>query len=410
MTDATPLSKDHYLDLNNGEFDRTSKVDLDHLFQKLADDKAEKLVVHFHGGNVSRDEGMAIAGRLADAYRDAGAYPVFFVWNSSIAEILSDTREKLFRPLTQQLAGIFSWSALRSFFASQPRGLLYRAAFASYRAMCALYRIARRFLSGRSHGIRATIVEELLRAFFVAEFGFAVWYTMKREIVDAFKDDANTCGGTAFLLGLQGLLEKKPGLRIILVAHSGGAIYACHFLENAAKHIPDAKFDVIFLAAAVTCELFDETFRKHRDRIRRFRSFALQDSVECGDRLFEVRSFKDRLLNFIYPRSLLYFMSGVCEHEDRDRRDIGDVPLLGMQRYYEKPRVYRDRDIETLRAFMRDPQSGVWSIANGGPGLGCSTAKHIGFDEDQVTVASLKHIIRNDFIAAPPETAAGRPG
>ncbi len=393
MPDATQLSTDHYLDLDDGKFAGTSKADLDQLFTTLAGDPDRNtLVVHFHGGNVSRKEGVEIAQRLLSVYRDAGAYPVFFIWNSSIGEVLGKMRASIARPLWQQVRGIFSWSAFRTLFKPQTRALPYRAAFALYRTAYALYRIAKRFATGRSHGVRATIVEEFLRAFFVADFGFAVWSLMKREIVHAFGADANTCGGTAFLLGLQQLWNKGWQPRIILVAHSGGSIYVCQFLENAAKHLPDAKFDVIFLAAAVTTELFQETLSRHGARIKNFRSFALKDPLESKDPLDT-----NPLIAFIYPRSLLYFMSGVCEQEDRDAEDIGDVPLAGMQRYCDNQRVYRDDDIKAVRSFLAKPKYAVWSVEDSGFGSASNNTTHVGFDNDRLTLCSLQHIIRKGF-------------
>lgn len=388
MPDATSLPKDHYLDLDDGKFAGTSKADLDQLFQTFASGQHDRLVVHFHGGNVSKQEGMAIAQRLLPVYRAAGAYPVFFIWRSGISEVMSKMGATFARPLRQQLSGVFSWSALRSLFSSQPRGLPYRAVFALYRAAYALYRVSKRFLTGRSHGVRATVVEEFLRAFYVADFGYAVWYLMKREIVHAFGPDPDTCGGTAFLLGLEQLRKSGHAPRIILVAHSGGALYISHFLEHAAEHMPDQKFDVIFLGAAVTVELLDETLTRHSARIANFRNFSLRDRLEC----------RDKLIPYIYPRSLLYFMSGVCEQDDKDAADIGDVPLAGMQRYCEKTRVYTDRDVTAVRAFLGRPAHAVWSVeTNNVPGLMCGTQMHTGFDEDRATLDSIKYIIQHGF-------------
>jgi len=380
MLDAAPLSKDHYLDLDGGKFAGTSKADLDRLFETLANDPdGNKLVVHFHGGNVSKQEGIAIACRLETNYRSAGAYPVFFVWHSGIGEVLEGTRAKFAKPLLQLARGVLTWSALRSLLKLRARHLVGVAH--------ALHRSATRFATGHSHGVRATLVEEFLRAFFVADFGGQVWYLMKREILDAFDPDENTCGGTAFLAGLKKLWEKGHRPRIILIAHSGGSLYICHFLANAAKHLPDAKFDVIFLAAAVTVDLFQRTLFTHASRIANFRSFALKDSLER----------EDKLIPFIYPRSLLYFMSGVCEQEDRDANDIGDVPLVGMQRYYTNVRVYQDDDVKAVRSFLQQRKRGVWSVAASDVGLTSNATTHVGLDDNTLTLASIKHIIMNGF-------------
>ena len=46
------------------------------------------IVFHFHGGLVSEASGRETAGRLFPVYEDAGAFPVFYVWESGLLEIL----------------------------------------------------------------------------------------------------------------------------------------------------------------------------------------------------------------------------------------------------------------------------------------------------------------------------------
>src|SRR5690606_32961914 len=93
--------------------------------------------------------------------------------------------------------------------------------------------------------------------------------------------------------------------RITLVGHSTGAIYICNLLKAAAQHVPDLHFDVIFEAPAVTHALLAETAAEHASRVRKFRQFAMGDEREIGDTLVPV----------IYRSSLLYFVSGMLEHE-----------------------------------------------------------------------------------------------
>ncbi len=104
-----PLSKDHYMNLKNGMFDSTSRDDLKHLFTSFANDADHaRLVVHFHGGLVDEKAGMATAERLLPVYRSASSYPVFFVWESGLLEVLSHnlieiSREKIFQLLMKNL-------------------------------------------------------------------------------------------------------------------------------------------------------------------------------------------------------------------------------------------------------------------------------------------------------------------
>ena len=103
------VTKDHYINLKNGEFDSTSRADLRHLFSSLVgDDHGDTLVVHFHGGLVNEKVGMRNASRLLSAYRSAQSYPVFFVWESGLLEVLSHNlgniaQEKVFQRLLSRL-------------------------------------------------------------------------------------------------------------------------------------------------------------------------------------------------------------------------------------------------------------------------------------------------------------------
>ncbi len=97
------LSKDHYINLKNGVFDSTSRDDLEHLFTSFSNGpNSDTLVVHFHGGLVGEKAGMAVAERLLPVYRSAGSYPVFFVWESGLLDVISHnlgeiSREKIFQ-------------------------------------------------------------------------------------------------------------------------------------------------------------------------------------------------------------------------------------------------------------------------------------------------------------------------
>lgn len=46
------------------------------------------VVLHFHGGLVSRENGLKVAANLLPVYDAAGADPVFFVWQSGLLETL----------------------------------------------------------------------------------------------------------------------------------------------------------------------------------------------------------------------------------------------------------------------------------------------------------------------------------
>ncbi len=251
-----------------------------------------------------------------------------------------------------------------------------------------VYRVIRRMASGRGHGLYTTAVEEILREFYVGAVGTLLfWHPMQKDTIDAFGADPDLCGGTAFLKRLRDRLdagEKVP--RITLCGHSTGAIYICRFLAAAAHWLPDLRFDVIFLAPAVTSQLFAETLAAHRERIRGFRSFAMHDALEK----------RDRLVQILYPRSLLYFVSGVVESEKE-----ADIPLVGMERFFSGNKPYTGAKmpgVDAVRLFLASDQHfGVWSEAKGTVGQETSSAKHGNFDDDPATLASIRSMLVNGF-------------
>jgi len=98
--------------------------------------------------------------------------------------------------------------------------------------------------------------------------------------------------------------------------------------------LPEAEFDVIFLAPAVTYDQFDATLANHQSRIAHFRSFGMTDDWEIADRLLPV----------VYPRSLLYFVSGLLE-------ETIDEPLVGMERFLREEKI-RKRSMPTRGSSM----------------------------------------------------------
>jgi hypothetical protein len=94
----TALHTDYCINLKNGAFDGTTRADLDRLFEQFtASAQNTHLVVHFHGGLVGKQDGAALAGRLADEYIKANAYPVFFVWESGWNEVVGHNVAEIFR-------------------------------------------------------------------------------------------------------------------------------------------------------------------------------------------------------------------------------------------------------------------------------------------------------------------------
>lgn len=265
------------------------------------------------------------------------------------------------------------------------KGLLSWAKVATFVAKVVIACI-KRMSSGRSHGIYPTLVEEVLRAAYADKIGITLWNSMKRDTADAFAKGEET-GGFALLEELKALRDKGHSFtKITLIGHSTGAIYICHLLAAAARQLAGQQFDLIFLAPAVTHELFAETVTSHRQLIGNFRMFAMRDEVEC----------KDSMVKILYTRSLLYFVSGLLESEP-------DTPVVGMQRFINETDLFTPEKfpaIATVAAFFEAvPQAKVWSITTGPPGTGTSSAAeaHGDFDDDEPTRDSMVDILKKGF-------------
>lgn len=243
--------------------------------------------------------------------------------------------------------------------------------------------VLRRFWNERDHGGYTTVVEEVLRAAYLAKVGEVVWRQMKKDTADAFQD--GEFAGTVLLNTLAKLQAKRQTLpRITLVGHSTGAVYINHLIRKIPTSLSALRFDVVFLAPACRCEDFAELLEQCGNSIAHFRMFGMKDGLEQND----------QLLSVIYPRSLLYFVSGVVEG------DV-DAPIVGMQRFIGNERIFSESDfpeVDRVRDYLAEIASRtVWSIATGEPGLASSSTSHGDFDNDVVTVKSVASILSTGF-------------
>jgi hypothetical protein len=404
----TPLvTPDHYLGLKDGVFDTTTRADLDQLFTSLGQSPDNgKLVIHFHGGLVDLQAGKANAQNFLSYSESKGltAYQVFFIWESGFFDALMNI-------LTQELGTISEEPAFKSLqqFAdgrlspNQPlqnnqrndiQGALKNSKILNNEAFGVnigdatnvLERVVERTANHRDHGLQATIIEEILRQFYLDKVGAEIWQNMKKTASDAFGDDGSRYGGIAFLQNLRDYWARGNHPHITLVGHSAGAIYICYFLRKALEMLPnDIKFDIVLLAPACTFKFFSETLTICQNRIANIRIYGMQDERELNDILVTSQPW-------LYPSSLLYFVSGVLEDES-------DMPLLGMQRYHSDAAPYTMPEVQDSLGYLRNgrKQPTVWSLANSGDGLNSDSRSHGAFYNDTATLDSVLYIIENGF-------------
>lgn len=457
------------------------------------------IVIHLHGGLVNEAAARGIAERLTPHYHRAKAFPIFFVWESGLVEVLKNNlmlvaREALLRKALKKVFNIVKRKASQSsggravgslplidsteddrefdialdqgdaakfpgaFATPADMGLLTPNEQASLEAELSLdgeliqivqslsnglrkpediaaddamravrpvvgaadtlmdpaaidrlvdrpdpksrglissakvvkavvaiaIRVIRRLVIGRGHGIHATVVEEVLREFYLANIGGKIWSMMKQDTADSFGPDPEQFGGTAVIAQLAMAAAEGKAPKVTLVGHSTGAVYISHWLSAADALMPaDFKFDIVFLAPASTCSLMAETLTQHGHRIGKFRMFSMTDENER----------KDQLVPVLYPHSLLYFVSGVVEPS-------ADTPIVGMQRYYDNSRYDAGGfpDVERVRNFMaQGVNRSLWSVNDDGPGLSTQALRHGDFDNDEWTVASVCHLLEHGF-------------
>jgi hypothetical protein len=253
-------------------------------------------------------------------------------------------------------------------------------------------RVIRRFAQKRDHDFYPTVVEEILRELYIADMGAWIWGGMKSVAEDMWTPNAGLAGnalhgGRYFLDGLAAL-QRENGLQVDLVGHSAGSIAICQLLQVVREEYQDLRFrNVLLLAPAARSELFWQQIVKPRPR-RPPGSPTLFDAVRVFT-MSDTTEKKDRLVGPIYPRSLLYFISGVLERGY-------DVPLVGLERYLSRVAPYDAPELLDVAAYLNEPGTLVLSPSPDGAaeGFGSRSTSHGGFDDDEATRWSLSAIVR----------------
>jgi len=499
----------------DGRLDGMTAADVERMVAAAL--QADRLVLHFHGGLVSRAKGEEVARLLTPVYQAAGAYPLFFVWQSGAVEIIRHNlgeiaREELFERLLRR---VLSWAvgkvrdveggrpgvsvslpnedevrrelaarkrktdpdsgtepyrdlaarpgtalsrdeedqfladveqdgdvqqALAGALAARDlaatgidgargvpdvapmtsrmdtdileeiargdvegaRGLVSTIALAR-RALQVLRAVLGRYDLGTDHGVYPTVVEELLRVFYLANLGGAEWQAMKQETADTFGTEGDR-GGRLVLDALAAGLPSDASKPITLVGHSTGAVFIDNLLADVVRRaaagerpLPEAqRFQVCFLAPAATTGHFADAIGappawSGRERIGRFRMFTMTDRAEQAD----------RLVGAIYPRSLLYLVSGLLERDARSKSAW--EPLVGLSRYLDgDPEKLLRSDAGTaarladVRTYLKNPGAVVLSptAADAPVGSRSGATSHGDFDNDQLVHESLTELIR----------------
>jgi hypothetical protein len=247
-----------------------------------------------------------------------------------------------------------------------------------------LRRVVGRIVGHTDHGLVCTVTEEIMRQFYLDKVGGWLWSEIKQEALDAFAPNDGLTGellhgGTYFLKKLNEYVSDaaSPPLKLSMVGHSAGSIYICNLFASALEMLPPTFgfHKIALLAPAVDFELFGNTLAEHPDRIGEFRLYTMNDDQESRDVLVPV----------VYPRSLLYLVSGALEGND-------EKPLVGLERFYSGKGSYTGPLFDKVSGFIKsnEIQRVVWArTLDGLPGLNSAAEHHGGFAEEPVTQDSL---------------------
>jgi len=249
-----------------------------------------------------------------------------------------------------------------------------------------VYRVVKRYLQKSDHGFYPTVVEELLRQFYLADLGQWVWGNMTTKAGEMWLPN-DGLSGTAihgaryFLEKLANFQQQSPALVVDLVGHSAGSIVICQMLKTAEALGLKLKIrNIIFMAPACTAELFHDEIVQHPGRCANFRMFTMSDAYEC----------KNQLVPLVYSRSLLYLISGVLD-------DDVDEPVAGMERFLEDP-PFNKPMLRDIAAFLTGAGTGARLVlsktADDAPrGQRCTAERHQDFDENGPMQDSLIFLI-----------------
>lgn len=258
-----------------------------------------------------------------------------------------------------------------------------------------LLKVVRRFRAGSDHGVYCTVVEELLRELYLANAGGSIWNAMKRETRDTFAESKEARGGRLFMDRLEALLATGARPQITLVGHSTGAVFIDNFLadldrrrQDPGSQVPEdfRVRNVAFLAPANSFTHFASTVARWDDVAERFRMFTMTDDAERAD----------ALVARVYPRSLLYFVSGVVERDTHGKSAW--TPIVGEHRYYAERWYEKFAEVEAVGRFVSADKAAhrtVWSptAADAPAGFRSGATTHGGFDDDALVRESLRHFI-----------------
>lgn len=250
------------------------------------------------------------------------------------------------------------------------------------------WKVARRFIDGRDHGIGPTVVEEVLRGLYLAQAGATIWGQMKESARQHFEGSNS---GAYLLAGLSDIARTGKEVQLLAVGHSAGSLF-CGRLALATQLAP-AKLKVGHILLAPAIALDEATDVYARGRYDGLRIFTMNDARE-QDNALDGNTFGK-----IYKGSLLYLISGTLENQGNNP----DAPILGMQRHLA-PRYPMTpaenaafKRLQTVLDTLSVPLVFAPSSENAPAGQRTDSRRHGRYWDEPQTVESMIAIARGGF-------------
>jgi len=270
------------------------------------------------------------------------------------------------------------------------KGIISTAMFIKHVAIIA-FKVIKRFINKRDHDLYPTIVEEILREFYIAELGAWVWNSMKIKSIDMWNDNQGISGlnqycGRYLLDKLIKYAERNTDIEVNLIGHSAGSIAICNFLNTSSNIYSKLVYNkIIFMAPACRIDLFNKEIVNNNNRFKHFRMFTMNNQLET----------QDRLVPYFYTHSLLYFISGILEDEGKEF----DSYILGLNRHISGNFPYNSaQELINAKQFLFEPAKDRILFSKSDisipTGMKTNSESHGGFDDDNDTIESIKHFLK----------------
>jgi|GEM_PF-5305720 len=376
---------------------------------EYAKDPSRTLVIHFHGGLVDEASALTEADDMGETcYGDPqlGVFPLFLLWDSGWSNSLNEMTGDVLRPsgqraltmLVQKITGTMEKGHTPSIFElaatvaeiqnddeykrdrlkeqGQPAPNFLHADWLLHH-LGELQSFASWMRSEPYPwvplGPRAACFEFLTRL--IAKDG---WDRMKA-------DGEKLCEVGAPISRVLSAIQQKvpPDAHIVLVGHSAGSILIDDFLWEAHRMMPDRKFDVVWMAPAITYRLVTDHLDAYRQNVRHFKVFNLSAKNEMADHMLsDIGQFRSDA----YPGSLLLYVSGALE-------DRPDCPVVGLERFQGHARQWNPTEADSLASVSATLALGPNTFISTSDSKDCTATHHGDFVTDAATQATLHRLL-----------------